>query len=459
MTEPFDTPASGRRTPVQPAAPRMLWMSTFAFAASFAVWTIFSIVGIRIQAELSLSESEFGLLIAAPILSGSISRPFLGLASDRFGGRIITTLAMLVSAASVWLLAWAQTYSQFLMAGLGFGLAGGTFATGIAFLSRWYPRERHGSAFGLFGIGNVGAAITNFAAPIMLVALGWQNTAKVYAVAVAAVAILYYLVTRDDPETHRRRQTGARGATLATQLAPLGKIRVWRFSLYYFLFFGGFVALASWLPRYYIGVYKLEIGTAGMLAALFSFTAAVFRAFGGYLSDRIGARTVLYWSFWACMGCLLFLSYPPTTYIVEGIEGSIQFSMSTPIRLFVVLTFLLGFSMSLGMAAVYKHIPTYFPSSVGAVGGLVGMFGGLGGFFLPVIFGVVNDLSNIWTTAFMVLFGVVSVCLLWMHVVVIRMAQSIDRSRSYADEPARVAEAWPAVTARTQRGEVPGALS
>ncbi|HEX7061410.1 MAG TPA: nitrate/nitrite transporter [Woeseiaceae bacterium] len=416
-------------------APRMLWMSTFAFAASFAVWTIFSIIGIRIQKELGLSESEFGLLISAPILSGSVSRIFLGLASDRFGGRSVTTLTMLVSAGSVWLLAWAETYPQFLLAGLGVGFAGGTFATGIAFVSRWFPAERHGAAFGLFGIGNVGAAITNFGAPFLLVALGWQGTARVYAVAVAASAVLYFLLTRDDPETRRRRQSGSRGTTLAAQLAPLRKIRVWRFSLYYFTFFGGFVALASWLPRYYMAVYKLDIATAGMLAALFSFAAAVFRAFGGYLSDRFGARAVLYWSFWACMGCLLVLAYPPTTYIVEGIDGPIQFKLSTPIRLFVLLTFVLGLSMSLGMAAVYKHIPSYFPQSVGAVGGLVGMFGGLGGFFLPVVFGVVNDLSNIWTTAFMALFGAVSLCLLWMHVVVLRMAQEMDRDPARSDEP------------------------
>lgn len=435
MTERQLPPDTAERDAVPPAAPRMLWLSTFAFAASFAVWTIFSIIGIRIQAELGLSESEFGLLISIPILSGSISRLFLGLASDRFGGRIVTTLTMLVSAGSVWLLAWAETYPQFLLAGLGVGFAGGTFATGIAFISRWFPRERHGSAFGLFGIGNVGAAITNFGAPFLMVALGWQGTAKVYAVGVAVAAVLYYLVTRDDPETERRRRSGARGATLAQQLAPLRKVRVWRFSLYYFLFFGGFVALASWLPRYYIAVYKLEIGTAGMLTALFSFAAAMFRALGGYLSDMFGARSVLYWSFWACMGCLLLLSYPPTTYIVEGIDGPIQFRLSTPIRLFVVLTFVLGFFMSLGMAAVYKHIPSYFPSSVGAVGGLVGMVGGLGGFFLPVIFGVVNDLSNIWTTAFMALFGVVSVCLLWMHIVVIRIAQQADRNPAVSDGP------------------------
>ncbi len=412
----------------------MLGMSTFAFAASFAVWVIFSIIGIRIQEELGLSEAEFGLLISMPILSGSISRLFLGIASDRFGGRIVTTFTMLVSAASVWLLAWAQSFPQFLLAGLGVGLAGGTFATGIAFVSRWYPRERHGTAFGLFGMGNVGAALTNFGAPFLLIAVGWQGTAQLYAAGVALVAGVYFLLTRDDAETMKRRKTGSRGTTLMQQLALLSQVRVWRFSLYYFLFFGGFVALASWLPRYYMAVYGFDIAAAGMLTAVFSFSAAVFRAFGGYLSDILGARTVLYWSFWACLGCLLLLSYPPTTYIIEGIEGTIQFHLSTHVDLFVALTFILGFFMSLGMAAVYKHIPSYFPASVGSVGGLVGMFGGLGGFFLPVIFGVVCELTNIWTTAFMALFGVVCVCLAWMHIVVIRLAQAVDSDPAYSNE-------------------------
>ncbi|HNP65762.1 MAG TPA: MFS transporter, partial [Woeseiaceae bacterium] len=253
-----DGVSSAARDPNEPErdAPRMLGISTFAFAASFAVWIIFSIIGIRIQDELGLSESEFGLLISMPILSGSISRLFLGIASDRFGGRIVTAATMLVSAASVWLLAWAQSFPQFLLAGLGLGLAGGTFATGIAFVSRWYPRTRHGTAFGLFGMGNVGAAFTNFGAPFLLIAVGWQGTAKLYAVGLALTAGLYFLLTRDDAETTKRRKTGSRGMTLVQQLAPLRKARVWRFSLYYFLFFGGFVALASWLPRYYMAVYS-----------------------------------------------------------------------------------------------------------------------------------------------------------------------------------------------------------
>src|SRR5699024_3751220 len=252
-----------------------------------------------------------------------------------------------------------------------------------------------------------------------------------------------YVFTREDPETQRRRKAGVKGTTLAAQLEPLRRVRVWRFSLYYFLTFGGFVALASWLPRYYIGVYELDIGTAGMLTAVFSFSAAVFRALGGWLSDRFGARRVLYWVFWACMGCLLVLSYPPTTYIIEGIDGDIRFRMQTHIGLFVAMTFVLGFFMSLGMAAVFKHIPSYFPRTVGSVSGLVGMFGGLGGFFLPVIFGLLNDMTNIWTTAFMALFGTTAACLIWMHIVILNMAERYDRDPRYTDdsnEPAALAE-------------------
>ena len=412
----------------------MLAFTTFAWAVCFAAWTIFSIIGVRIQAELSLTESQFGLLISLPILTGSVARLFLGIASERFGGRQVTIVTMVVTALSIWLLTWAQTYGQFLIAGLGVGLAGAVFMTGIVFLSRWYPSERHGAAFGLFGVGQVGAAATNFGAPLLLVALGWQGTARIYAIALVVSAIIFWLFTKEDPITRERRKSGAGGIGIMEQLAPLRYVRVWRFSFYYFFVFGGFVALASWLPRYYTAVYSLDIQTAGMLTAIFSFSAAVFRALGGVLSDRFGARAVLYWAFWASMACLLVLSYPPTTYIIEGIEGAIQFHMQTHVGLFVLLTFVLGFSMSLGMAAVFKHIPYYFPRSVGPVGGLVGMMGGLGGFFLPLLFGVINDLTNIWTTAFMLLFGVVGFCLLWMHLVILAMARRLDREPAYIDE-------------------------
>ena len=147
---------------------KVLSTSTFAFAVCFAVWTIFSIIGVKIKADLGLNDTEFGLLVATPILTGSISRIFLGIWTDQYGGRLVYTLVMIFAAIATWLLSTVDTYIMFLVAALGVGLAGGSFAVGIAYISRWYPREKQGTALGIFGVGNVGAAVTNFGAPFLL---------------------------------------------------------------------------------------------------------------------------------------------------------------------------------------------------------------------------------------------------------------------------------------------------
>jgi NNP family nitrate/nitrite transporter-like MFS transporter len=212
--------------------------------------------------------------------------------------------------------------------------------------------------------------------------------------------------------------------TLCQQLAPLADARVWRFSLYYFFVFGGLVALALWLPRFYIGVYHLDIKTAGILGAVFSIPASLFRAYGGVLSDRVGARRVMYWCFGACMLCTFILSYPATDYVVHGIHGDLRFSFALGVMPFAALTFVLGFFMSLGTAAVYRHIPAYYPEHVGPVGGVVGMIGGLGGFVLPIAFGLMNDLTGLWTSCFMLLFLIVAVNLAWMHAAILSMERA-----------------------------------
>ncbi len=394
---------------------RMLGMSTLAFTTCFAVWTIFSIIGVRIKQELGLNDTEFGLLVATPILTGSLSRIFLGIWTDQYGGRLVFFLVMLASAVAAWLLSTVSTYPMFLVAALGVGLAGGSFAVGIAYVSKWYPRERQGTALGIFGVGNVGAAITNFGAPFLLVALGWQETAKVYSIVLVIMAVIFFLVTKEDPATARRKASGQKARSTLLELEPLRNLQVWRFALYYFFVFGGFVALALWLPRYLVGVYGLDIKSAGMIAAAYSVPASIFRAYGGHLSDKRGARTIMYWTFGVSAVLTFMLSYPNTDYTIHGIQGPIHFSTSMGLAPFVVAIFLLGFFMSLGKAAVYKHIPVYYPDHVGAVGGLVGMIGGLGGFVLPIVFGAMLDLTGVWTSCFMLMFAIVATALVWMH--------------------------------------------
>jgi NNP family nitrate/nitrite transporter-like MFS transporter len=397
-------------------------MSTVAFTVCFAVWTIFSIIGVKIKAELGLTDTEFGLLIGTPILTGSLVRMVLGIWTDRFGGRLVYTATMLAAAAATFLLAFATTYTQMLVAALGVGIAGGSFAVGVAYVSRFYPPRRQGTALGIFGVGNVGAAVTKFIAPVVLIAWGWQWVALIWAAALALMAVVFWFTTEDDPViVARRLDAAAAPRSFLAEFAPLRDIRVWRFALYYFFTFGAFVALALWLPRYLIGVYGFDIATAGMIAAAYSVPASIFRAYGGVLSDRIGARAVLYWTFAVSAMCCAVLSLPPADYAVSGIERTIHFHFEIGPIVFLVVVAVLGFFMSLGKAAVYKHIPVYYPHSVGAVGGLVGMIGGLGGFILPIVFGALNDLTGIWSSCFMLLLAIVVLSFAWMHLAIREM--------------------------------------
>ena len=386
---------------------KALWISTFAFTICFAVWTIFAIIGIRIKQELGLSETEFGLLVGTPVLTGSVVRILLGIWTERYGGRLVYTLTMLAAAVATFLLSYATTYMQMLIAGLGVGLAGGSFAVGVAYVSPFFPPEKQGTALGIFGAGNVGAAVTKFAAPFVLIAWGWQAVAEIWALVLAAMAIVFWFTTTDDPAFRARRDRGVASRSLLQEFAPLKNVQVWRFSLYYFFAFGGFVALSLWLPRYLVGAYGFNLEVAGMVAAAYSIPGSVFRAFGGVLSDKKGARSVMYAMLAVSAVATLVLSLPAVTLT------SSAFGITPAV--FIVVIFVLGFFMSLGKAAVFKHIPAYYPESIGAVGGIVGMMGGLGGFILPIVFGLLKDITGLWSSCFLLLFAIVAISLVWMH--------------------------------------------
>ena len=425
---------------------KALWLSTLAFTLCFAVWTIFSILGIKLKQELGLSDTELGLLMATPILTGSVSRLFLGVLTDRFGGRWVFGLLMLTTSIAVYSLSIASSYTMLLLAALGIGLAGGGFIVGVAYVSAWYEQGKQGTALGIFGAGNIGSALTSFVAPFLLLVVGWQATAQIYALVLACMGVGFIFFAKSDP-VHSKRH--ASSIPIFEQLLPLSDIRVWRFSLYYFFVFGAFVALALWLPHYLMEVYHLELATAGIVAGLYTIPASLFRVLGGWLSDKYGARKVMYWTLIASVLCTFLLSYPPTQYQVQGIDRTYTFSLETHLAVFVLLTFILGFFMSLGKAAVFKHIPAYYPNHVGVVGGVVGMVGGLGGFFLPLTFGMLNDVVGIWQSSFMLLFVVCVLALTWMHFAIRRaehkewfQGQRITDLPEMASEDSFVLEDW-----------------
>ncbi|MET3528669.1 NNP family nitrate/nitrite transporter-like MFS transporter [Phenylobacterium koreense] len=400
-----------------PSGARALWVSTIAFAACFAVWTLFSILGLGVKAEFGLTETQFALLVATPVLTGALSRAVLGILSDRFGGRRMFLIVMLIAAVATFLMSFADSYLRLLLAALGVGLAGGSFAVGISYVSKFVPSDRQGTAFGVFSVGTAGAVITEFLAPVAMLEAGWRVAAQLWAAGLIVVALVFIFAARDEPGRGRE----AVMPTLAEQLRPLRNLQVWRFSLYYFVLFGAFVGLSLWLPRYFVGVYGLDVKLAGLLTAGYAIPASLFRIYGGRLSDRYGARAVLYWTFGASALLAFMLSYPPTDYVIHGVRGPIAFSTSMSLAPFVVTLLALGFFMSLGMAAVLKHIPTYYPENVGSVAGVVSMVGGLGGFVLPLVFGVLNDLTGVWTSCFFLLLLLSLTALVWMHFAIRRM--------------------------------------
>jgi NNP family nitrate/nitrite transporter-like MFS transporter len=390
----------------------------------------------------------------------------------------------------MYLLSKSNSYGVFLALSFFFGLLGTGFSIGIGFTSVWYPKNWQGRALGLFGMGNIGSALTVLLAPSLLKKLtgnganpeGWRQLPVIYAVALAVMGILFLVFTKNKkPESSDK--------TLIKLLQPLKNVRVWRFGLYYFLAFGCFVTLSQWLLPYFVNVYNVSLITAGFLASAFSLPAGAFRAVGGWLSDKYGARRVMYW----VLGCSVVLSflliiprmeiYSPGTGIMATHAGTVtrvsdsliqvddkqypvvqrsrkfeqadRETMILPAKdvwqapvvkqgdkvakkqllaqgttmiffnanmwVFVAIITLIGACWGIGTAAVFKHIPEYFPKEIGAVGGMVGMIGGLGGFAGPILFGYLLNVTGLWTSAWMFVCLLSAGCLLWMHQVITNM--------------------------------------
>jgi NNP family nitrate/nitrite transporter-like MFS transporter len=472
----------------------VLAMNTLAFTACFAVWMmngvlITFLVDNRIY---DFTKAEMGWLIGIPVLTGALFRLPVGVLTDKYGGRPVYAAVMVVSAAGAFAMSFADSFWGFVLGGLCFGLAGTSFAVGIAYSSVWYPKHQQGTALGIFGAGNAGAAITSMGAPVLLKIFtngatnpdGWRMLPRVYAGGLLLMTLVFWMFT------HAKKVEHSQEHSLLERLAPLKEMRVWRFGLYYFFVFGGFVALAQWLIPYYVNTYGVTVAMAGMLAAIYSLPSGVIRAFGGWLSDKLGARTVMYWVLGGSALCCFALIMPRMDMYAPGqgvmaarggdvtevtadhvtvddrkypvqvrqtdrvidaddtalimptgevwqepvvkvgdkvskrqllAKGITRVYFQANIWVFTAIVFIIGILMGIGKAAVYKHIPEYFPKDVGVVGGIVGVLGGLGGFFSPILFGYMLRGTGIWTTAWMFFFALSMTCLIWMHLVIRKM--------------------------------------
>ena len=473
---------------------KILFLNTLTFTVCFAVWMTNGVLVTYLVSNqvFDWGPIEIGWLLGIPVLTGSIFRLPAGILTDKFGGKPVFGILLLICAVPMFLLSYANDFIGFALCSFGFGLAGASFAIGIAFTSEWYPTKLQGTALGIFGAGNAGAALTTLFAPTLLNTYtangtnmeGWRMLPKVYAAMLVIMGIIFFLFAEN-------KKPASSNKTWVKMLSPLKNIRVWRFGFYYFLVFGCFVAFSQWLVPYFVNVYYMPIVTAGIFAALFSFPSGVIRALGGWMSDKLGARKVMYWilgsstliSFMLIVpkmdiyspgegimaqrpGIVTKVSateidvegkkYPlqvkPTTFenldeqvlvfptkevwqesvVDEGqkvqkkellAKGVTRIYFQANVWIFAVLVILLGSIWGIGKAAVYKHIPDYFPEEVGVVGGMVGVLGGLGGFFCPIVFGYLLEGTGLWTSCWMFMFFLSFVCLVWMHRTIMKMSK------------------------------------
>ncbi len=422
--------------PLPPKAWSVLIVSTLAFTTCVMVWMMFAVIGIPLKKELGLNATEFGLLTAMPVLSGSLVRVPLGIWTDKYGGRIVFAVLMAITVPAIFFTAYATQYWHFLAIGLVLGLAGGSFSVGTPYVARWFPKKRQGFAMGIFGAGNSGAAVNKFIAPALVVAFGWTMVPHVYAAIMLGTLLIFWFFSYSDPAHLVPSNT-----RFVDQLKMLKDPNVLKYCQYYSIVFGGYVALSLWMVQYYVGEYGMDIRAAALLAACFSLPGGVLRAFGGWLSDKYGAHNVTWWVMWVSWICLFLLSYPQTDFSIQTVDGVRSFHIGLNVYAFTFLMFALGIAFAFGKASVFKYVSDDYPHNIGTVSGIVGLAGGMGGFVLPIMFGALMDLTGIRSTAFMLMYGVVWVSLIWMYWTEVRKTDVLGRH-------AAVAPLVPATTTR-----------
>ena len=329
---------------------------------------------------------------------------------------------MATTVPAIWLMGYATAYWHFLVIGLFVGLAGGSFSAGTPYVARWFPKNRQGFAMGIYGAGNSGAAVNKFVAPALVVGFGWAMVPQVYAAIMLGALVVFWLFSHTDPAHLVPSNT-----RFSDQLKMLRDPRVLKYCQYYSIVFGGYVALSLWMVQYYVGEFGLEIRSAALLAACFSLPGGLLRAVGGWLSDKYGAHSVTWWVSWVC---LFLLSYPQTDFSILTANGPAQFHLGLNVYAFTGLMFLLGIAWAFGKASVFKYISDEYPSNIGTVSGIVGLAGGLGGFVLPILFGALMDLTGIRSSAFMLMYGIVWVSLIWMYWTEVRRTELMGKNAS-----------------------------
>jgi NNP family nitrate/nitrite transporter-like MFS transporter len=368
-----------------------LFLATLAFAVAFVAWSLISPLASQIQADLGLDNTATSVLIAVPVLLGSLLRIPMGLLTDRFGGRKVYTALLLFTLLPVAFMGIANSFWTYVLGGLFLGTAGASFAVGVPFVSRWFSPDKQGLALGIYGMGNIGTAVAVFSMPALVTVLGSRQSAFwFYLIPVALMAAIFWLFARDAPGLVKPKSLNDSVTVLRTERMA------WILSLFYFLTFGGFVAFANYLPKLLVDWYHLDKGDAGLRAAGFSVVATLARPVGGWLADKIGGNQVL---------TAVFSFGPIGALALAWVAGSPNMVLSTILFLATAL------GLGLGNGAVFKLVAQYFPKNTGLVTGIAGCAGGLGGFFPPLLLGFVKDATGSYALGFVLLALFAFLCL------------------------------------------------
>ena len=354
-----------------------LALATGAFALCFAVFGSVSAMMPILRERLGLDPIQVSIALAIPVLLGSLGRIPLGVLADRYGGKSVFSVVMALSIVPAFLMGWVGSFAQLVVCGFFIGIALACFSVGVGFVSAWYPPERQGSALGVYGAGNIGQSLAAFGSPVIAGYLGYVWGFWAFGLLLAGWLVVFALMARNAPKTGPAK-------TLASSLRPLGERKSWVLSLYYFLTFGGFVAMAVYLPTFLTETFGLTPQDAGLRTAGFVVLATLMRPLGGTIADRVGGRAILLWVFPATALMAVLLAIPTMPTFTVGALG-------------------MAAAIGLGNGAVFKLVPEYFPGSVGSVTGLVGAAGGLGGFFPPLLLGAVRQVTGTYTLGFVFL--------------------------------------------------------
>jgi nitrate/nitrite transporter NarK len=357
---------------------RPLALATISFTLSFAAWGLIGGLAAVFTARYGLNASETALLVAVPVLLGSLARLPMGILTDRFGGRLVFTALLIFSAAAAFLVPLTTSYGLLLAAAFLIGLAGSSFAVGAAFVSRWTPPASQGTVLGIYGLGTIGQSLAVFVGPVIAVEYGADTVFRGVSAVLLAWAVVYFALARNPAERGRPASLGA--MTTVLRRAPTA----WLLGAFYFLTFGGFVAFSIYLPTLLRAQFALTPADAGFRAAGFVVLATLMRPLGGWLADRIGGAQVLSWVFGGVAGFSLLLTWPAMVPFTVGALGCAML-------------------MGLGNGAVFKLVPERFPKDTGTVTGLVGALGGLGGFFPPLLLGLFRDSIGVLWPGFLLL--------------------------------------------------------